>query len=297
MAEKKYYWLKLKKDFFKRHDIKIIEAMPNGKDYILFYLKMLVESLDHDGNLRFNETIPYNENMLSVITGTNVDVVRNAMKVFRELSLIEVCDNDTIYMREVNKMIGSEGWSAERVRKFRKKGENALLGNTTVTSRNVELELEKELEKELELEVKETNFLTFFNFNDFDELTLKTTIQHLIRYYCKEEPNDQTINNICKLISSSQVDKKESCNAIHGIFKEYQTFEPKKRNIGYLFTMMKGKINDLSILHREEQAKKAKVIEANFSREILLNKEPISEGEESVSDVIKGILKTKKATK
>ena len=48
MAEtKKYYWLKLKRDFFKRHDIRIIEEMPNGKDYILFYNKLLLESIDH----------------------------------------------------------------------------------------------------------------------------------------------------------------------------------------------------------------------------------------------------------
>ena len=40
----KYYWLKLHKDFFKRHDVSIIEDMPNGKDYILFYLKLLVET-------------------------------------------------------------------------------------------------------------------------------------------------------------------------------------------------------------------------------------------------------------
>ena len=45
---KKYYWLKLKRDFFKRHDMRIIEVMPNGKDYILFYLKMLLESIDHE---------------------------------------------------------------------------------------------------------------------------------------------------------------------------------------------------------------------------------------------------------
>ena len=32
MSDKKYYWLKLKKDFFKRHDIQIIESMPNDKD-------------------------------------------------------------------------------------------------------------------------------------------------------------------------------------------------------------------------------------------------------------------------
>ena len=49
MSNKKYYWLKLKKDFFKRHDIQIIENMPNGKDYVLFYLKLLVESVDHEG--------------------------------------------------------------------------------------------------------------------------------------------------------------------------------------------------------------------------------------------------------
>ena len=101
---KKYYWLKLKRDFFKRHDIQIIEAMPNGKDYILFYLKMLVESVDHNGNLRFNELIPYDESMLSTITNTNVDIVRSAMRIFTELKMIDIMNDKTIYMAEVNKM-------------------------------------------------------------------------------------------------------------------------------------------------------------------------------------------------
>ena len=70
MAESKFYWLKLKKDFFKRHDIRIVESMPNGKDYILFYMKLLLESVDHEGALRFSETVPYDENMLAVVTNT-----------------------------------------------------------------------------------------------------------------------------------------------------------------------------------------------------------------------------------
>ena len=37
---KKYYWLKLKDDFFERDEIKIIESQKNGKDYINFYLKL-----------------------------------------------------------------------------------------------------------------------------------------------------------------------------------------------------------------------------------------------------------------
>ena len=107
MAEKKYYWLRLQRDFFKRHDIRIIEEMENGKDYLLFYLKLLVESIDHEGNLRFSDTVPYNDKMLSVVTNTNVDIVRAALNVFSELNMIEILEDSTIYMTEVEKMIGS----------------------------------------------------------------------------------------------------------------------------------------------------------------------------------------------
>ena len=128
MAEaKKFYWLKLKRDFFKRHDIRIIEEMPNGKDYVLFYLNLLLESIDHEGSLRFSDTIPYNEQMLSVVTNTNVDVVRAAMKLFTELHLMEVLDDATIYMAEVNNMIGSETKWAEYKRKgIKQKQTNCL---------------------------------------------------------------------------------------------------------------------------------------------------------------------------
>lgn len=117
MAGKKFYWLKLKRDFFKRHDIRIIEEMPNGKDYVLFYLKLLLESIDHEGSLRFSDTIPYNEQMLSVITNTNVDIVRSAMKIFTELKMMEILEDETIYMAEVTNMIGSETKWAEYKRK------------------------------------------------------------------------------------------------------------------------------------------------------------------------------------
>lgn len=128
------YWMKLKRDFFKRHDIQVIESMPNGKDYVLFYLKLLCESLDHEGNLRFSDTIPYNEEMLSAITHTNVDIVRSAMKILVNLGLVELLDDQTIYMSEVQKFIGSESDSAERMRRHRalKTGE-ASLGDGDVT--------------------------------------------------------------------------------------------------------------------------------------------------------------------
>lgn len=146
---KKYYWLKLKRDFFKRHDVRIIEEMPNGKDYILFYLKLLLESIDHEGELRFSDTIPYNEQMLSVITNTNIDIVRSAMKVLIELRMIDILDDQTIFMTETRKLVGSESKSAQRVRRHRE-NQKALQCNTDVTKSNTEKEKEKELEKKLE---------------------------------------------------------------------------------------------------------------------------------------------------
>jgi predicted phage replisome organizer len=154
MAEEtqKYYWLKLKRDFFKRHDIRIIEEMPNGKDYVLFYLKLLLESVDHEGTLRFSDTIPYNEQMLSVVTNTNIDIVRAAMKLFIELKMIDVFDDQTIYMNETQKLIGSECKSADRVRKHREK-QKMLHCNTDVTKCNTELELQlnKEINKDIDI--------------------------------------------------------------------------------------------------------------------------------------------------
>lgn len=164
MANKKYYWLKLKRDFFKRHDIRIIEEMPNGKDYVLFYLKLLLESIDHDGSLRFSDAIPYNEQMLSVVTNTNVDVVKAAMKLFTELNMIEVYDDATIYMNEVERLIGSESDSAERVRRSRlaaKTEAKALQCNTDVTECNKNVTQSKRkrqsIEKETDVVVEDTD--------------------------------------------------------------------------------------------------------------------------------------------
>ena len=156
MAEsKKYYWLKLKRDFFKRHDIRIIEEMENGKDYILFYLKMLLESIDHEGELRFSETIPYNEKMLSVITNTNIDIVRCALKVFADLKMIEIFDDSTIYMAEVKKLTGSETEFAKKKREYRQKLLELKQNEDNVETKkdNVRQEIEKELEIEKDKEI------------------------------------------------------------------------------------------------------------------------------------------------
>lgn len=185
MADKKYYWLKLKRDFFKRHDVRIIEEMPNGKDYLLFYLKLLLESIDHEGELRFSETIPYDNKMLSIITNTNIDVVKSALDVFTGLHMIEIFDDNTLFMTEVQRLIGCESSAAERVRKHREK-RKALQCNTDETKCNIEIDKEIEKDKEIDIEIEKKE---------------KTDYQQIIDLYnaiCVSLPSVRSLSNARK---------------------------------------------------------------------------------------------------
>ena len=119
MNEKKYYWLKLPKDFFKRHDIKFIKTLPHGYEIVLFYLELMAESIDHEGELRFSPKIPYTEEMLASATDTDIEIVRMAMQTLKELDLVTVSKNGTIKLEKVASMIGFETKWAEKKRAWR----------------------------------------------------------------------------------------------------------------------------------------------------------------------------------
>lgn len=130
-TDKQLYFFKLQADYFKRNEVRILEKMENGKEYSLFYLKIMIESLATNGYLRLSEEIPYNESMLAAITDTNVDIVRGALKACNALGLLEILEDATIYFRDVELLTGSvaDNPNAERQRRFkaRKKAEKAFL--------------------------------------------------------------------------------------------------------------------------------------------------------------------------
>lgn len=216
MAEKRYYWLKLKRDFFKRHDIRIIESMTNGKEYILFYLKLLCESVDHDGNLRFNEHIPYNEEMLATITNTNVDIVRMAIKVFQELNMMEVLDDGTYFMQEVNKMMGSSSQdehtkesTRQRVQAFRERQKQLQIEEKRYS--NVTCNGEKEKEIELDIEKEKDNRVTI-NYQEIVDMYNETCVSYpkltklsdARKKAIKARLNTYTIDDFKKLFEMAQ---------------------------------------------------------------------------------------------
>lgn len=219
MSNRRFFWLKLNENFFHRNDIKLIEAQKNGAEYLIFYLKLLTESIERNGDLRFNELIAFNEDMLSTVTGTNIDVVRSALKLFKTLGLIEIKNDDTIYMIETAAMTGSETASTIRSRRHRAKkaeeeaeeqkkietsenkvkqvettGKNGkpLQCNTNATKCNVELELELDLELEKELELELERELELDLVSDFKngKKALPIILNIFKKLKLKSNPND-----------------------------------------------------------------------------------------------------------
>lgn len=188
MAEKKYYWLKLKRDFFKRHDIRIVEEMPNGKEYILFYLKLLCESVDHEGFLRFSQTIPYSAEMLSTITNTNIDIVKSAVKMFTDLGMMEVQTDGTLFIQEVQKMIGSASDTDAAIRKRRqrereKEAQKLLECDTSVTSCDIDVTNDHESKsKSIEIDIEKDKEIKSKRF-------VPPTLEE-VKAYCAERGND-----------------------------------------------------------------------------------------------------------
>ena len=120
MTDKRFYWLKLKEDFFQDEIIEWIEEQKNGKDYVLFYLKLCLKSLKNNGILIRqigNIFVPYDVPKLAEITNTGVDTVAIALKILKEVGLIEIQEGGQIYMTQLHTMVGSSSASQSALKK------------------------------------------------------------------------------------------------------------------------------------------------------------------------------------
>lgn len=120
MDNKKYYYMRLKEDFFDTDEMKLLEAMQDGYLYSNILLKMYLKSLKGNGKLMFNNAIPYNSQMIATVTGHQVGTVERALEIFRQLGLIEVLESGAIYMIHIQNFIGKSNTEADRKRAYRK---------------------------------------------------------------------------------------------------------------------------------------------------------------------------------
>lgn len=141
---KRFYWIKLRENFFQQETIDWLMEQENGSAYIVLYLKMCLLTANTSGELIRtigDMTIPYEPKKISQKTGFDIDTVNVALSLFKHLGLIEETQGGIPVMPEVKNMVGSESESAARVRKYRKK-KKALQSNGDVTKKALQSNVE-----------------------------------------------------------------------------------------------------------------------------------------------------------
>ncbi len=157
---KKYYWLKLKEDFFRDKKIKKLRKIAGGDTYTIIYLKMQLLSLKNDGALIYEGVEDNFAEEIALEIDEDIDNVKVTLMFLLKNGLLEETEQDHYVMTETIKCIGSESASAERVRKHRElkkeqEEQKMLQCNTEVTNCNIEIE-KREKRKELENKSKDT---------------------------------------------------------------------------------------------------------------------------------------------
>ena len=162
MAEpKRYFWLKLHKDFFKRKEIKRLRKIAGGDTYTIIYMEMLLRSIIDEGKLFFDGLEDDFASEIALDLDEDEENVKITIQYLLKTGLLEIRSEEEYYLPDTKDSTGSETSVAVRVRRHREK-QKALQCNTHVTHekhlRNgeLEIELERELEIELERELETT---------------------------------------------------------------------------------------------------------------------------------------------
>lgn len=157
---KKYFWLKLYNDFFTSKRVKRLRSLAGGDTYTIIYLKMQLKALKDDGYLYFDDVMDDFAEELALDIDENADDVRVTIQYLSRVGLLESSENGKEYfLPYVQKCIGSEGASAQRMRELRarQKEQKVSQSDNTVTPAlppvtNSDTEIDKELETDIEIE-------------------------------------------------------------------------------------------------------------------------------------------------
>lgn len=244
---KKYYYLRVKENFYDSDEMIILESMPDGFLYSNILIKLYLRSLKNNGKLMFNDRIPFNSEMLSKITRHPVAVVEKAVSIFKEMNLIDVLDNGAIFMLDIESFIGKSNTEADRKRDYRRRIEkekqkilSGHLSGQMSDEHPPELEIEKEKEIEIDIDIEK----------DLEKNTLKIIVDE---YQSRISPIDgiqfETLKEFITLdgMEPDVVLKAISLAADNG-----------KRNFSYIRAILQNWKNDglLSIAAVNERERK-----------------------------------------
>lgn len=160
MEDKKFYWIKLKTDFFNTPAVDFLLSQENGSEYVVLYQMLCCMTANNKGSLstQIGEIIvPFNADKIARDTKYfSKDTVMVALDLFKKLGLIYSDEGDCLRLAGIEEMTGSESASKEAVKKreYRNKKETPTLPapeeKDTKGDNLVDTTKDKEVDKEVD---------------------------------------------------------------------------------------------------------------------------------------------------
>ena len=151
---KKYYYIKLKDNYFDQDNIRVLESVPNGHTYSLIVVKLYLKATKYGGQLTMTVSIPYSVdtvNTLASVISHDVAHVKEAIRMAVELDLISILDSGEMWMTEIQNLIGQSSSEGDRKRVYRAKikgleDKSGQTADNCPPDKEIDLELEKKKE-------------------------------------------------------------------------------------------------------------------------------------------------------
>ena len=144
---KRYYWLKLKDNFFSAKEIKKLRNIAGGDTYTVIYLKMMLLSLQDEGKLFFDGIEETFAEELALELDEDAENVKITVMYLQKMGLLEEISATEAFLTQVPEAVGKETDKAGMMRRLRASGNNVT---KVLPDRYQEKEIEKEIDTEIE---------------------------------------------------------------------------------------------------------------------------------------------------
>ena len=158
---KRYYWLKLKEDFFDKKLIKKLRSIAGGDTYTIIYLKMQLKSIKNEGILKYEGIENSFEEELALDIDEDLENVKVTLAFLQKHNMILQSSEEDFILKETLECIGSETDSAERKRNQRKREKMQLKERDIVTNVSLPSHVEKDIEKDIDIEDRLDNKIIY----------------------------------------------------------------------------------------------------------------------------------------
>ena len=116
---KRYFWLKLKEDFFDNKHIKYLRSQKDGDRMTIVYLQLKLKSLKTVGVIKYDKLLPSCNEEIAFDLGEPIELVDRTVNLLETLNLVERLEDDSLYLKAVQDVVGSETQAAQRMRNKR----------------------------------------------------------------------------------------------------------------------------------------------------------------------------------